>query len=210
MPGMDNDAFDRKLIEAAFALIAERGWRRFSVAEAARQADLPLDQARARFPVRAAVLFRFGLLADQAALALAPKEGPHRDRLFDLLMRRFDFLQKHRAGVLALLRALPTEPCVAALLAAANRRSMAWMLEGAGISARGPLGRLRTRGLLLIWLAVVRAWRHDTSEDLSATMAALDRALARAEQIEGWLACRRPAPLPAEPSPPEAEPAPAG
>jgi ubiquinone biosynthesis protein COQ9 len=207
---MDNDAFDRKLIEAAFALIAERGWRRLSVAEAARRADLPLDQARARFPVRAVVLLRFGLLADQAALALAPGEGPHRDRLFDLLMRRFDFVQKHRAGVLALLHALPTEPCVAALLAAANRRSMAWMLEGAGISARGPLGRLRARGLLLIWLAVVRAWRHDTTEDLSATMAALDRALTRAEQIEGWLACRRPAPLPAEPPPPEAEPAPAG
>ena len=114
---------------------------------------------------------------------------------------------------MALLRALPTEPCVAALLAAANRRSMAWMLEGAGISARGPLGRLRTRGLLVVWLAGVRAWRHDTSEDLSATMAALDRALTRAEQVEGWLACRRrSAPLPTEPgpTPPEAEPAPAG
>ncbi|MBN9510310.1 MAG: TetR family transcriptional regulator [Alphaproteobacteria bacterium] len=213
MPAMDNDAFDRKLVEAAFTLIAERGWRRMSVAEAARQADLPLDQARARFPVRAVVLLRFGLQADQAALALAPKEGPHRDRLFDLLMRRFDFLQTHRPGVLALLRALPAEPCVTALLTAANRRSMAWMLEGAGISARGPLGRLRTRGLLVVWLAGVRAWRQDTSTDLSATMAALDRALTRAEQVEGWLACRRrsaaPPPEP-EPNPPEAAPAPAG
>jgi ubiquinone biosynthesis protein COQ9 len=213
MGAMDNDAFDRKLVEAAFTLIAERGWRRMSVAEAARQADLPLDQARGRFPVRAVVLLRFGVLADQAALALAPKEGLHRDRLFDLIMRRFDFLQSHRPGVMALLRALPTEPCVAALLAAANRRSMAWMLEGAGISARGPLGRLRTRGLLLVWLAGVRAWRNDTSPDLSATMAALDRALTRAEQVEGWLACRRrSAPLTPEPgpTPPEAEPVPAG
>ena len=71
-----------------------------------------------RFPVRAAVLLRFGRMADAAALALAPKEGPHRDRLFDLLMRRMDVLQAHRAGVLALMRALPTDPCLTALLAA--------------------------------------------------------------------------------------------
>jgi hypothetical protein len=203
---MEPEAFDRALIAAAFQLTAERGWRAVSVAAAARRADLTLDRARARFPVRAAILLRFGLMADQAALALAPREGPHRDRLFDLLMRRFDALQTHRAGVLALLRGLPGDPCTAALLAAASRRSMAWMLEGAGISARGPLGRLRISGLCAVWMLGVRAWRDDASDDLSATMAAVDRALSRAEQIDGWL-CRGRGRAPAEPPPPAEAPA---
>jgi hypothetical protein len=206
---MDNDAFDRALVTAAFALAAERGWSRVSVAQAARRADLPLDRARARFPVRAAILLRFGVIADQAALARAASDGPPRDRLFDILMRRFDALQAHRAGVLALLRALPTEPLTAALLAAANLRSMGWMLEGAGISARGPLGRLRAKVLLLVNLAGLRAWADDASEDLSATMAAVDHALDRAEQAQaqlpGWL-CRRPDPAAPEPEAPAAEP----
>ena len=81
---------------------------------------------------------RFGRLADAAALTGVSDEGPRRDRLFDMLMRRIDALQQHRAGVLALLRALPVDPCLALLLAAANLRSMRWMLEGAGISAVGP------------------------------------------------------------------------
>lgn len=204
---MDDAEFDRALVGAAFALAAERGWREVSVAAAARRADLPLDRARVRFPVWVAILLRFGRIADQAALAAAAKEGPHRDRLFDLLMRRIDVVQAHRGGVLALARTLPADPCIAALLVAANLRSMGWMLEGAGISARGPLGRLRRKGLLAVWLATLRAWRDDTGEDLSATMAALDRALSRAERMEGWLTGCRAMPKPSAPPPPPVPPA---
>ena len=208
---MTDAEFDRALVAAAFALAGERGWRRVSVAEAARRGDLPLDRARARFPVRGVVLLRFGSLADQSALAEAQSEAgaevTPRDKLFALLMRRIDYLQANRDGVLALLRCLPANPCLAALLAAANVRSMGWMLGGAGIEATGPRGRLRAKGLLAVWLATVHAWRGDGSEDLSATMAALDRALRRAEQAEGWISGRRPAaePPPAEPA---GEPAP--
>jgi hypothetical protein len=204
---MSDTEFDRALVRAAFDLAAERGWAAVSVAEAARRAELPLDRARARYPIRAAILMRFGSLADQYALEQAPQEGPHRDRLFDLLMRRFDFLQRHRDGVLALMRALPANPLLAAALACANKRSMAWMLEGAGISARGLRGKLRTDGLLLVGLVGLRAWMDDTSEDLSATMAAVDRALRRAEEAEGWLSGRRGGraepPAADEPPPPE-------
>jgi len=204
---MDNDAFDRALVGAAFELAAEQGWTHVSVVAAARHAGLPLDRARQRFPVKLAILARFGVIADQAALAAASSEGSHRDRLFDLLMRRFDALQAHRAGVVALLRALPMEPLTAAFLAAANLRSMGWLLEGAGISASGPIiGQLRAKALLVVNLAALRAWMDDSSEDLSATMAALDRALDRAEQVQaqlpGWL--RRDGAEPAEPATDEA------
>ena len=147
---------------------------------------------------------RFVALADQAALAGVTDEGPRRDRLFDLLMRRIDFLQRHRAGVLALMQALPADPPTALALGLVNLNSMGWMLEGAAISAAGLTGRLRCRALLAVWLWTLAAWRRDESEDLSATMAALDQALTRAEAAEAWLKrCRRPA-APAEEPPPEA------
>jgi ubiquinone biosynthesis protein COQ9 len=183
---MDDTEFDRALIGSAFDLIARKGWSRLSVAEAAREAALPLDRARARFPMRAAVLMRFGVLADQAALT-GSAEGPTRDRLFDLIMRRIDVLQAHRAGVIALLRALPTDPATALLLTAATMRSMGWLLEAAGVSASAPLGRVRTKGLLGVWLWTIRAWQRDESPDLPATMAALDVALSRAERLAGCL-----------------------
>jgi ubiquinone biosynthesis protein COQ9 len=188
---MDDTEFDTALVAAFFRLAAERGWSRTSVAAAARAAELPLDQARTRFPGRAAVLIRFGRMADQAALHNAPSDGAIRDKLFDLLMRRFDVLQAHRPGVLSLLHALPAEPPTALLLACATRRSMRWMLEAAGCTAQGLRGELRVRGLVAVWLWTLRAWERDETSDLSTTMAALDAALRRAEQVAGWLSGTR-------------------
>jgi ubiquinone biosynthesis protein COQ9 len=184
---MTDTEFDTALVTAAFRLAGEQGWGKVNVAQAARAAGLSLVSARERFPTRAAILLRFGLLVDQAALLDAPAEGPPRDRLFDLLMRRFDLLQTHRAGVKAVLRAVPTDPPMALLLACATKRSMRWMLQGAGISATGPRGALQVRGLMALWLWTMRAWERDDSDDLSGTMAAVDSALQRAEQIASWL-----------------------
>jgi ubiquinone biosynthesis protein COQ9 len=196
---MSDIEFDIALVTAAFRVAGEQGWRRLNVAIAAREGGLPLAEARARFPSRAAILLRFGRLADQAALTDAPAEGPVRDRLFDLLMRRFDFLQTHRAGVKALLRSLPTDPPTALLLASASRHSMRWMLQAAGLTATGIRGELQVKGLLAVWLWAVRAWERDESADLSGTMAAVDSALQRADQIAGWLHGHRDAAQPAVP-----------
>ncbi len=196
---LDDEAFDKALIGAAFTIAGQTGWGRVSVAEAAADAGLPLARARTRYPGRAAILLRLGLLADQAALTDIPVGGEPRDRLFDMLMRRFDVLQAHREGVLAFLRYLPTDPALTLLLARATQRSMRWMLEGAGISARGFRGELAAKGLVAVWLWTVRAWQADESADLSSTMSALDKALSRAAQAADLLDGR--SRKPAEPAP---------
>jgi hypothetical protein len=178
-----SDEFDLKLVTSAFALAAEKGWRHVSVAAAAREAGLDLGHARKKFSGCHAILKRFGQLADAYALDGALTEGPVKDRLFDSVLRRFDFLQMHRAGVLALLRSLPLLPELAAWLATETLISMGWLLEGAGVSSAGIRGHFRKRGLLAVWAWGLRAWVRDETEDLSATMAAVDVALTRADQI---------------------------
>ncbi len=181
---MEDTAFDEALLTSAFALIAESGWQRLTVAAAARAAGLPLDRTRVRFGCRLALLLRFGRMADQAALTGIVEDSSVRDRLLGIVMSRIDVLQAHRAGVLALLRELPRDPLTAAALVPASLASMRWLLDGAGIDTTGALGALRVKGMLAVWLYTVRAWRDDATEDLSPTMAALDRALQRAEQLE--------------------------
>ena len=180
---MDDTEFDTALVAAAFTQAGLTGWRTLSIVEAAQSAGLPLDRARARFPGPGAVLMKFGLLADQAALAEPPTEPRARDRLFDLLMRRFDVLQAHRDGMTALLQALPTDPALALALGGATLRSMAWMLEAAGVSATGLRGMLRAQGLVGVWVYALRAWKDDASPDLAGTMAAMDKALDQAARF---------------------------
>ncbi len=205
---MADDSFDRALIASAFQLVASRGWNRLSVWDAAKAADLDPAVARRRFPSRASILLRLGALADETVLS-APAEDPTvRERLFDLLMRRFDALNPYRDGIAALLSGLPADPATALLLALATRRSMGWMLEAAGEPVAGCKGHLKRDGLILVWSATVRVFVKDTSTDLSATMAALDKALDRAAQAVGWLeqgigVRKTPESAPSEPKPSE-------
>lgn len=192
---IDDKTFDAAVIAAVFGQAALRGWPEVNIVEAARDASLPIDRVRMRFPGRGAVLLRFGAQADGAALAAGSSEPSARERLFDILMARYDALQQHRAGVLQLMRALRTDPGTALLLYTSTLRSMKWLLEGAGIPANGLLGQVRVHGLLTLWLYGLRSWETDESADLSATMAAVDRGLDRAIQAENMFPGRGGSPM---------------
>jgi ubiquinone biosynthesis protein COQ9 len=209
---MEPQTFDAALVRAAFEIAGLRGWRSVSVASAARLAGIEPARARLRFPVRAGILIAFGRMADQAALTGVSLSDTPRDRLFDMLMRRIDVHQAHRAGVIALLDHARSNPPLAMFLALSAENSMAWMLEGAAIEATGLRGIIRVQGLVAVWLATLRAWIRDTSDDLPKTMAALDKALQRAERAAAWLDggrdTRTPSsePDPLSPEPDETEP----
>jgi len=176
-----------RAIQAALELIAEDGWRSFSLDAMAKRAGLAPDAARELFASRNAVLDAVFRRIDEAVAAegtYAPDDSnPVRDRLFDVLMRRFDALNARRAAMVRLTRELPFDPPSAARAACRLARSLKGTLRTAGLSARGPLGVAQTKGLGFVYLYAVRAWLADDSADLSATMAALDKGLRAAETL---------------------------
>lgn len=186
-----NDVTDR-IMQAALALASERGWRKVSLADIAARAELPLLEVYQAFSSKTAILLRLIGSTDEAVLSQGPAAGAdsHRDRLFDVVMRRFDALQGRRAGTVAILRDLAYDPASLACLSARLARSMAWMLEAAGISSSGCEGWIKAKGLALVYLDALRVWINDESPDMARTMAAVDRGLRRAEQIARCLPMR--------------------
>lgn len=67
-------------------------------------------------------------------------------------------------------------------------RLLAGVLEAAGVSARGPAGLLRCKGLAAIWFRTLVVWADDDSPDSARTMAALDRLLRQSEPAAKFLA----------------------
>jgi hypothetical protein len=106
-------------------------------------------------------------------------------------MRRFDALQPHRDGLQAVVRDVSRDPVQAACLSCSLKRSMKWMLEAAGLPTGGLLGLARIKGLGAVYVATLRVWLHDDSEDMGTTMAALDRNLKRAERCATLIPGRR-------------------
>ena len=180
-----------RIIDAALALIAASGWRSVSLAAVGEATGLSILQIYRLFPSRTAILCGFLRRVDEVALA-APVEAEAgerpRDRVFDLLMRRFDALQPYRTPLTVLRRDLPLDPLSALAAGAALLCSMRLTLEAAGISSDGIGGTIAAKLVAAAYVFASRTWLHDESPDLAPTMAALDR---RLRGIERFLVPRR-------------------
>lgn len=171
-------------IAAAMRLFADQGWAGVTLADIARAADLPFAALHGVFTSKAAVLRGFLDGVDRAVLAAAPEEGASvREALFELMMRRFDALQPHRAALRRLAGDLPRDPAAAACIALRGLRSIAAIAERAGVETGGPLGGLRVKALAGLQAWVSRIWLADDSADMARTMKALDQGLERLEAI---------------------------
>lgn len=194
-------------LDAALARVARVGWRASALADVARDLDRPLGEVYGVLPSKGAILTALSARADRAMLeAIGPfdPDDTVRDRLFEILMARIDALEPHRDAMRVILREVPGDPTAALPLACALDRTMEWALDVAGAHASGLRGLVRRKGLAAVWLATLRAWDKDDTPDRARTMAALDKALRRAEQAAEMLPGARAASA-GGPDAPEAE-----
>ena len=120
-----------QILDAALTLAAEQGWRNVTMPEIAARATLPLPDLYGYAPGKNAVLDRLGRMVDEKVLAGGETDPDDdiRDRLFDLLMRRFDALNEHRQGFRAVIEDLRRDPPVALCQVMGLERGMRWTLE---------------------------------------------------------------------------------
>jgi AcrR family transcriptional regulator len=190
------------IIKTTLGLAATGHWTSSGLRDIAEAADVSLAELHTLYPSKTAILKAYFDSVDASVIGtkfvFGEEDGP-RDRLFDVLMRRFDTLSEDRDGVIAILDALRRDPITALCLSSGLPGSMRWMLETGGIKATGLSGRLIVKGLSAVWLATLRVWMSDDSEDMARTMSALDKNLHRAGRIYSFLPTGRQNRRPAEP-----------
>ncbi len=182
-------------LDAALTLAALQGWRHTTLRDIADTANLPLSELYQHYPSKGAILAAIMGRTDQTLLRAADLgEGELvRDRLFDVIMRRFDAMAGQRDAIRAIVKDVGRDPlAIACQLGQPFRRSMVWMLEAAALDSAGWRGAVRVRGLGLLYISVLRVWLDDDSEDLSRTMAALVKRLKRIDRLLGAMpACAK-------------------
>ena len=91
-----------RALDAFLRLIADKGFAQVSLREVAEAAGLGVAELYRLYPDKVALASAFMARIDAEVLAGTSKqsdpEETARDRLFDVLMRRYDVLRPHRAA----------------------------------------------------------------------------------------------------------------
>jgi len=182
------DPYTRKgrILAAALSCAAKTRWADVTLLDIAESANLAIVELRDEFATKTDLIAGLLRAIDDEVLKRAAQrtEGQgKRDRLFDIVMTRFDVLGPHKAA----LKSIYGSGAADVSLAVPYLSSQHWMLEAAGISTEGATGALRVAGLGVAYAWVFRTWLEDDDPGLAKTMAALDRRLRRGERALGGI-----------------------
>jgi AcrR family transcriptional regulator len=170
-------------IAAALKLAADTPWREITMADIAAAAKLDEAELASTFSSKVALLNGFNRQVDEQAFKAGGGETI-RENLFDLIMARFDQLAPHKAAIENILKAtVPGDPIAGLNGLCALRKSMAATLAAAGETSSGLERKIKVKALSLLYLRIFAIWLKDDGADMAKTMAALDKALARAEGL---------------------------
>jgi AcrR family transcriptional regulator len=183
-----------KILGAFLTLLAEKRFERIELSEIAKLANVSLGDLRGEFGSTFDMVAAFMRETDKKVLSggeqlnLDPElaDQSARDRLFDVLMRRFEALAPHREAIRSLYRSARTNPQLAMGLNKLAVRSQQWMLSSAGVGSSGLIGGMRAQALSCFFAKATQTWLDDEDPGLARTMASLDRQLETAERLAGF------------------------
>ncbi len=184
VPGDRSADLRSRIVDTALSLAETRNWSRLTLSEIAEESGISLAELHRNFTSKNEILETYFRSVDQMTLAGAESaRGSIRDRLFDVVMCRFDALSPRRHAILAILNDLRSDPATALSLLPGFWRSLTWIVEAAGASPVGLRGLALRKGLAVVYLNAFRVWIDDDSPSLDRTMAALDKGLRYSERL---------------------------
>jgi len=185
---MTRDEILKKGVEAALALAETRKWSDLTLAEIAAEAGLSLQDFHTRADkddLTAGVERSFDAGMSEGSVE---DDETARTRLFDVIMMRFEAMERVRDGTMSYLRWRDGSIDGLALRLKARSATAKWALACAGLDGASGVPRgLQIAALGWAIAQAERAWREETSEDLGRTMAALDAELIKIEERATWI-----------------------
>ena len=106
-----------------------------------------------------------------------------KDMLFEVIMARFDVLQRHRNSFLKLFKSFKFEPQKFLFMLPPFLESMFLISSLAKIKIQGLQGSIKIKGIFIIYIATCFNWAKDDTQSLEKTMTSLDKYLNQSSKI---------------------------
>ncbi len=182
---------NKKIIDSSLYLAKSQGWEYTTLRDIAEHAGISAADLYSVIDDKGDIITMIGRMIDKKLMdgldISSDDESSARERLFDIMMDRYEVLNEYRDGICAILESFKCDPKQIIISMPHLCKSMSLMLEISGIETSGIKGAMKVAGLTGIYLKVLRIWIKDEDEDLSKTMAYLDKTLERAERAANIL-----------------------
>ena len=173
---------------AALELAAEKSWSQITLAEIAAKAGLTLQDFHGAGGREEIVEAMDGYFDRAMSADGVPEDSSGRERLFDVIMKRFEAMEPYRPGLRELMKFREASFSHVVRLPVHRHASAAWALASAGLDDdSGAPASLKRIVIAFVIASTERAWRREKSADFALTMAALDKGLRHAEDRLGQL-----------------------
>ena len=179
---------DQRILDRTVGLAAEVGWEGVRLRRVAADLGITLPDLRSRYRDLDAVADAWFKRALDAMLAIREvgfADLPARERVYLVMVRWFESQRDQRAVVGQMLSAklYPSHPhhWVPAIFHLS--RLIQWVRDAACLDSPGRRRQVEEVGLTLLFLATLRVWLRDETDDLAITRRFLRRRLKEADRL---------------------------
>ena len=184
----DSMEIEKIYIEKGFNLINDIGWEQFSIENLSTKEKIPLNKLKVYFKCKYSIVEKFSRMIDkniESKLRVNDfKDSSKKDILFELIMMRFDEMEEFKSSLARVLDASKKNPILISIITQNVMNTMDFFLELSNSYNNYAFDALKKYFLFLIYSITFKTWLTDNTEDLSKTMAELDRLLSTAENFQ--------------------------
>lgn len=179
---------EKKYIKKGFNLINDIGWDKFSVEKLSTKENIPVKDLKVIFKCKYSIVDKFSRMIDksiESKLRIQDFRGSSKkDILFELIMMRFDEMEEFKGSLAKVLDASKNKPLLISIITQNVMNTMDFFLELSNSYNNYAFDVLKKNFLFLIYSITFKTWLSDNTEDLSKTMAELDKLLSTAENFQ--------------------------
>ena len=179
---------EKNYIKKGFDLINDIGWDKFSIEKLSTKENIPVRDLKVFFKCKYSIVDKFSKMIDkniESKLRLEDfKDSSKKDILFELTMMRFDEMEEFKGSLSKILDVSKKKPLLASVITKNVMNTMDFFLELSNSYSNYAFDVLKKNFLFLIYSITFKTWLSDNTEDLSKTMAELDKLLSTAENFQ--------------------------
>ena len=172
-------------IKLAFKLIEEMGWNNFSLEKLAKKESIKIEDLNFFFKDETELIENFSEMIDEQVIKEVDlnefNQNSVKDNIFELIMVRFEKLDPYKKSLDILLKELKYKPKILNKLTKKIFNSLDLFLEISNAKSNYVFDFLKLNIMFIIYGYTFKIWLEDDSEDMSKTMAEVDKWLSEAE-----------------------------